>query len=48
MTLTTTPKFDPKLDLVLERVMDVPPEFVWKAWTTPDHVKSGSLQHRGR
>jgi len=27
---------DPKLDLVLERVIDVPPEACWKAWTTPE------------
>jgi uncharacterized protein YndB with AHSA1/START domain len=30
---------DPKLDLVLERVVDVPRELVWLAWTTPEHVK---------
>ncbi len=30
---------DPKLDLVLERVVDVPRELVWKAWTTPEHIK---------
>jgi uncharacterized protein YndB with AHSA1/START domain len=30
---------DPKLDLVLEREIDVPVELVWKAWTTPDSVK---------
>ena len=30
---------DPKLDLVLERVVDVPRELVWIAWTTPEHVK---------
>ena len=30
---------DPKLDLVLERELDVPPELVWKAWTTPEHIK---------
>jgi len=27
------------LDLLLERVIDVPPELVWRAWTTPEHVK---------
>ena len=32
-------KTDPNLDLVLERVIDVPPELVWKAWTQPEHVK---------
>jgi uncharacterized protein YndB with AHSA1/START domain len=31
-------QFDPKLDLVLERVVDVPRELVWKAWTTPSIV----------
>lgn len=30
---------DPKLDLVLERHTTVRPELVWKAWTTPEHVK---------
>lgn len=30
---------NPKLDLVLERVIDVSPELVWKAWTTPEHLK---------
>lgn len=29
---------NPKLDLVLERVVDVPRDLVWKAWTTPEHV----------
>lgn len=29
---------DPKLDLVLERNIGVPPEKVWKAWTTPKHL----------
>jgi len=33
-------KPDPKLDLVLEREIDVPVELVWKAWTTPDHLKN--------
>lgn len=30
---------DPKLDLVLERVIDVPREAVWAAWTTPELLK---------
>lgn len=30
---------DPKLDLVLERELDVPVELVWKAWTTPEHLR---------
>ena len=29
---------DPKLDLVLERVVDVPRELVWAAWTVPERV----------
>jgi uncharacterized protein YndB with AHSA1/START domain len=29
---------DPKLDLVLERTVDVPPRLVWRAWTTPEHL----------
>jgi uncharacterized protein YndB with AHSA1/START domain len=28
-----------KLDLVLERVVDVPKRLVWAAWTTPEHLK---------
>lgn len=32
-------KIDPKLDLVLEREIDVPVELVWTAWTTPHHLK---------
>ena len=30
---------DPKLDLLLERIVDVPRELVWRAWTTPEHIK---------
>src|SRR3954449_10553999 len=30
---------DSKLDLVLERVVDVPRELVWAAWTEPEHIK---------
>lgn len=42
MTTTTDPTrtFDPTLDLLLERLVDVPRELVWAAWTTPDHVKN--------
>jgi len=30
--------FDPKLDLQMERFVDVPPELVWAAWTKPEHL----------
>jgi uncharacterized protein YndB with AHSA1/START domain len=33
------PVINPELDLVLERVVDVRPELVWKAWTQPEHLK---------
>ena len=29
---------DPLLDLVFERIVDVPQELVWAAWTTPNHL----------
>jgi hypothetical protein len=29
---------DPLLDLVFERIVDVPQELVWAAWTTPEHL----------
>jgi uncharacterized protein YndB with AHSA1/START domain len=35
----TLPPHDPRLDLVFERVVDVPPEVVWRAWTEPEHLK---------
>ena len=31
-------KIDPKLDLVLERIVDVSLELVWAAWTKPEHM----------
>lgn len=39
MTKPAIIKPDPKLDLVLERVIDVPPQLVWTAWTTPEHLR---------
>jgi uncharacterized protein YndB with AHSA1/START domain len=38
--MTTAPSFthDPDLDLRLERLVDVPVELVWRAWTEPEHV----------
>jgi uncharacterized protein YndB with AHSA1/START domain len=38
MTFTPHP-IDPTLDLVLEREVDVAPELIWKAWTTPELLK---------
>ena len=32
-------KADSRLDLVLERVIDVPRKRVWEAWTKPEHLK---------
>jgi uncharacterized protein YndB with AHSA1/START domain len=32
-------KPNPELDLVLERDIDVPVDLVWKAWTTPSHIR---------
>ena len=31
---------DPRLDLVLERIVDITPKLVWAAWTTPEHLKN--------
>ena len=39
MTRTITHQLDPDLDLVLERIVDVPPNLVWAAWTKTEHLK---------
>ena len=39
MTRSIVHQPDPRLDLVLERIVDVPRALVWTAWTTPEHVK---------
>ena len=38
MTQSPLITVDPALDLVLERIVDVPRELVWKVWTTPEHL----------
>jgi uncharacterized protein YndB with AHSA1/START domain len=30
--------FNPELDLMFERIVDVPRELVWQAWTTPEKL----------
>ena len=32
------PQPDPQLDLVLERIVDLPRKRIWAAWTTPEHL----------
>ncbi|MBC7842938.1 MAG: SRPBCC family protein [Gemmatimonadaceae bacterium] len=39
MTALPVPSFNPDLDLELVRVVDVSPELVWKAYTTPALLK---------
>jgi uncharacterized protein YndB with AHSA1/START domain len=38
MTRAAIVTIDPKLDLVLERDIDIPRELVWKCWTVPEHL----------
>jgi len=33
-----TIEFNPKFDLKIERVVDVPAELIWKGWTEPEHI----------
>ena len=35
----TYSQFNPKLDLTFERIVDVPKELVWRAWTEPALLK---------
>ena len=39
MTQRPYDQTDPRLDLVLERVVEVPPQLVWRAWTEPEMIK---------
>ena len=34
--MTDRPRLNPELDLVLERIVDIRPELVWKARTRPE------------
>ncbi len=43
--MSTTISTDPHLDLVLERVIDVPPDRVWAAWTKPEYLKQWFTPH---
>ncbi len=39
MTSSVIHQPDPNLDLVFERIVTVPRDLVWIAWTTPEHLK---------
>jgi uncharacterized protein YndB with AHSA1/START domain len=38
MTHSNPHQSNSKLDLVLERIVDVPRDLVWAAWTVPEHI----------
>jgi uncharacterized protein YndB with AHSA1/START domain len=37
--MSTTYQPNPKLDLFFERIVDVPKELIWRAWTEPELIK---------
>lgn len=39
MNDVTLQRPNPDLDLVFERVVALPPETIWRAWTTPEQIK---------
>ena len=39
MTTANPTTFSNKLDLTFERIVDVPPHLVWRAWTEPELMK---------
>jgi uncharacterized protein YndB with AHSA1/START domain len=38
MNNSNSEAIDPKLDLSFERIVDVPKELIWKAWTQAEHL----------
>lgn len=39
MSHPVIPVHDPKFDLMIDRVIDLPPERIWAAWTQPELLK---------
>jgi uncharacterized protein YndB with AHSA1/START domain len=39
MTDSNVYSLNSKLDLTFERIVDVPKDVIWKAWTMPEHLK---------
>lgn len=39
MSSLNLPVVNPQLDLFFERIVDVPKQLVWNAWTKPDQIK---------
>ena len=38
-------EIDPKLDLVLEKIIDIKPELAWRCWTEPEYRPHGCGQN---